>query len=192
MSLYLSCSPRVQARRFVGREIDRELSFTVDALLHSAATATAAAAEPAAAAAALATAFGSIESVAAALESVAAREPAGLEAAVHAAAAKRGIDVSAADSPARGWTGARLAAVARELAMTQSRDEDDRRRFLGLYGLPPQLDYRAPSLYDRVIDTSEHSPVCTLDEVLAFLAGTPLGRAMIDDAEIGRRAEAKL
>lgn len=33
LSVYLSCSPRIQARRFIGREINRPLAFTIDHML---------------------------------------------------------------------------------------------------------------------------------------------------------------
>lgn len=253
LSLYLSCSPRVQARRFVGREIDRALSFAIDALLppppahssavkphgahglsahghsaaathgHRAATGPCAPghsvhttprthSHPAGAPGHLAHAaateagvesggeYASIEEVAAALESLAAQQSPAVEAALAAARAKNASaahssnsnssSASASVSKDGEWSCKRIGEVARELAMTQSRDNDDRARFLALYGLPQSLDYRSPALYSCVVDTSHHVPSETLEVIERFLAAQGIGREMLRDGDAGAAARA--
>ena len=46
------------------------------------------------------------------------------------------------------------------------RDEDDRRRFLTLYGKGPRLDYRSPELYDAIIDTTPNQPQQTFAQTV--------------------------
>jgi cytidylate kinase len=46
------------------------------------------------------------------------------------------------------------------------RDEDDRRRYAQLYGEAKELDYRDQRLYDAIVDTSLNTPQQTFEQAL--------------------------
>ena len=60
----------------------------------------------------------------------------------------------------------RAADAAAQLRDNTHRDEDDRQRYLELYG----FDYRDPAGYDLIIDTDGKQPPEVRDEILRQLA----------------------
>ncbi len=48
------------------------------------------------------------------------------------------------------------------------------------YGFPPELDYRHHSLYDLIIDTSNHHPIDSMKEVMEFLETHPSGKLFLE------------
>ena len=164
-AVYLSCSPRIQARRFVGREIERPLAFRINALLPD-------------------VPYPDLHSVGEALLRIdpqdIAHHPAALAAvqndpqslAIELEKMKRAAEASAAQHHAehsRNHHAPCLTDVVHKFTLNAARDEDDRKRYLQVYDFPVDLDYRNKQLYDVVVDTSDHRPDETLTAVLAGL-----------------------
>jgi len=69
-----------------------------------------------------------------------------------------------------------------------ARDDDDRRRYVELYGQHPLLDYRNPALYHALIDTTLNQPNDTFNQAMEALNKTEEGEKLIEETERRRLA----
>jgi len=77
-----------------------------------------------------------------------------------------------------------LKAVLDKFVDNENRDDSDRLRYMELYGFHDELDYRFASLYDLIVDTSDHSPADSLVDVLHFLKNHPVGIGFLQEQTV--------
>jgi cytidylate kinase len=63
-----------------------------------------------------------------------------------------------------------LGGIIQQFYDNDNRDNDDRQRFIKLYGKAPELDYRNPELYDIIINTTPNSPLQTFQQTVKKLS----------------------